>query len=157
VGEELVFDEQAHVKLLRAALGSSAVAKPAIHLDALGDGFFSFNSFLIVARDLEDTGMSAYTGAAPLITSNAYLAVAAQILATEANHSGGIRMLSAINEIATTALDSLDVLPRPSGDQYFNISVPNALGTARTTDQVLAIVYGNNTKGTSKGASTQPA
>ena len=57
--------EIAHVVLLREALGSAAAKKPAINLDALGYGFSSVNSFLKLARQFEDVGVSAYLGAAP--------------------------------------------------------------------------------------------
>src|SRR6202790_3727640 len=50
VAEELAFDEQHHVQLLRTALGSAAVAKPAINLDALGIGFDNFKQFLEIGR-----------------------------------------------------------------------------------------------------------
>jgi Ferritin-like domain len=43
IGEE----ERAHVNLLRSALGSSAVAKPNINLNALGIGFGSETEFLL--------------------------------------------------------------------------------------------------------------
>jgi hypothetical protein len=151
LAEELCFDELAHVNLIHGALGSLAVTKPAINLDALGIGFGSYKEFLTLARAFEDVGLSAYDGAAPLITSKAYLAVAAEIALTEANHSGAIRLMVAINGIATSPVDSIDVVPPPSGSQYFNVSLPNALAATRTTSQVLAIVYGNSTPGTTAG------
>src|ERR1700733_5547699 len=58
-----------HVVYLRAALGSNAVKKPAINLDALGYGFSSVDSWLKLARQFEDVGVSAYLGAAPLISN----------------------------------------------------------------------------------------
>jgi hypothetical protein len=149
--EELCFDELAHVNLIHGALGKLAVTKPAINLDALGIGFGNYAEFLTLARAFEDTGLSAYDGAAPLITSKAYLAVAAQIALTEANHSGSIRLMVALNNIPVSPLDSIDVVPPPSGAQYFNVSLPNALAATRTPSQVLAIVYGNSAKGTSSG------
>ncbi|MGH9412640.1 MAG: ferritin-like domain-containing protein, partial [Terriglobales bacterium] len=62
---QIASDEQAHVRLLRTALGTSAVAKPAINLGALGIGFGNQSQFLQLARAFEDTGVSAYGGAAP--------------------------------------------------------------------------------------------
>lgn len=139
VALELAYDEQAHVKLLRSVLGSAAVAKPAINLNALGIGFASDSQFLVLARAFEDTGVSAYGGAAPLISSKQYLATAAQILATEALHSGNIREQIAIRGISVPALDGLDVLPPPAGSQFFTVD-SNALAIVRTPQQVAAIV-----------------
>ena len=73
-------DETDHVVYLRKALGSSAVQKPAINLDALGFGFGSVAEFLTLAAIFEDVGVSAYLGAAPLIQSKTYLDAAARIL-----------------------------------------------------------------------------
>ena len=120
VALEIAYDEQQHVKLLRSALGSYAVAKPAINLDALGIGFANFRQFLKLSRAFEDTGVSAYAGAAPLISSKAYLGVAAQILATEAYHSGNVRLMISENDVETTKTDSEDVLPPPSGKTVFH-------------------------------------
>jgi len=144
IAEELAYDEQQHVLLLRAALGSAAVAKPAISLDALGIGFANFREYLQLARAFEDVGVSAYAGAAPLISSKEYLQVAAQILATEALHSGNIRKQVQGHFIPTTPLDNLDVLPPPSGKQWFTVN-SQALAIIRTTSQVLKIVYGGGT------------
>ena len=150
VALEIANNEQRHVQLLRSALGSYAVAKPAINLDALGIGFANFRQFLKLSRAFEDTGVSAYAGAAPLISSKAYLGVAAQILATEAYHAGNIRVMISENDVETTKTDSEDVLPPPSGKQYFTTD-SNGLALTRTTGQVLAIVYGNSTTGTTAG------
>ncbi|AXC13458.1 Dessication-associated protein [Acidisarcina polymorpha] len=152
IATELYENEVAHVKLLRSALSTSGIAKPAINLGALGIGFANVAQFITLARAFEDTGLSAYNGAVPLITSKAYLATAAQIALTESNHSGLLRYLCALTDVKVPALDSLDVVPPPAGFRYFNVSLPNALATTRTTDQVLAIIYGNSAKGTSKGA-----
>ena len=147
---EIAYDEVQHVLFLRSALGSDAVAKPAINLDALGIGFANFRSFLQLARAFEDTGVSAYGGAAPLITTNAYLAAAVRIGLTEALHSANLRLLVAENNVQTSPLDSLDILPPPSGKQYFEVNL-QALTVVRTTSQVLAIVYHNDTPGTAMG------
>ena len=68
VARDIANEEQMHVKLLRTALGSAAVAKPAINLAALGIGFANVTEFLTLARAFEDVGVTAYNGAAPLIS-----------------------------------------------------------------------------------------
>jgi hypothetical protein len=127
-----------HVLLLRKALGSAAAKKPAINLDALGYGYSSVSSFLKLARQFEDVGVSAYLGAAPLISSSAYLAAAAAILSTEAQHSGAIRIACIWNGVSSPAVDSLDVPPTDSHPFDVNSS---ALSIPRTPAQVLNIVY----------------
>ncbi len=127
-----------HVQYLRAALGSAAVKKPAINLDALGYGFSSVDSFLKLSRQFEDVGVSAYLGAAPLIKSKIYLAAAAAILATEAQHSGSIRTACIMSDVTSPAVDSLDVPPTTSTPYDVD---KNALSIPRTPSQVLNIVY----------------
>jgi hypothetical protein len=138
---EIAQDELHHVEFLRAALGASAVAKPAINLAALGS-VTTQAGFLALARAFEDVGVSAYGGAAPLIASKAYLQAAAQILATEAYHAGNIRLQVAQQSVATTAVDGSDILPPPSGSSYFAVDSTNSLSVIRTPRQVLNIVYG---------------
>ena len=127
-----------HVTYLRAALGSNAVKKPAINLNALGYGFSSVDNWLKLARQFEDVGVSAYLGAAPLISSKTYLAAAGAILSTEAFHSGAIRLGCIMNAVTSPAVDSLDV--PPTSTNVFDID-KNALAISRTTSQVLNIVY----------------
>ena len=135
----LRYTEQQHVIYLRKALGAAAVKKPAINLDALGYGFANVNDFLKLARQFEDVGVSAYLGAAPLIKSKAYLAAAGAILATEAQHSGSIRVECIQDGVVSPAVDSLDVPPTPQTPYAID---SNALSISRTTSQVLNIVYG---------------
>jgi hypothetical protein len=143
IASALRTDEVAHVQYLRAALGSGAVKKPAINLAALGYGFANVNSWLELARQFEDVGISAYLGAAPLISSSTYLAAAAAILATEAQHSGSIR-LSCINAgVNSPAVDSMDVPPTTPMPYDVN---SNALSIPRTPSQVLNIVYAGGTQ-----------
>lgn len=148
IATELMADEQAHVTLLRGALGSYAVAEPSINLSALGS-FTTLPVFLTLARAFEDTGVSAYGGAAPLISSKAYLQVAAQILGTEALHAGNLRLLIAENNISVSPTDSLDVVPPPAGTHYFTTTAPanGALAVIRTTAEVLNIVYAGKAGG----------
>src|SRR6202167_1625447 len=131
-----------HVKYLRSALGSAAVKKPAINLNALGYGYSSVDSWLKLARQFEDVGVSAYLGAAPDITSSTYLAAAAAILGTEAQHSGSIRLACIMNGVDSPAVDSLDVPPVTKMPYDVN---SNALCIPRTPAQVLKIVYGGGT------------
>jgi hypothetical protein len=151
VVQEITFDEQQHVMLLRSALGSAAIAKPAINLDALGTGFEGFLHFIALARAFEDVGVSAYGGAAPLISSKDILATAARIALTEAYHAGSLRTLAAANKDPYLfPVDSQDILPPPAGKQYFTVN-GQALSIVRTPGQVLAIVYHNTTSGASAG------
>ncbi len=152
IAEELAYHEIAHTKLLRGALGNSVIAKPAINLGALGIGYANLGQWITLARAFEDTGMSAYNGAASLITSTEYLATAAAIALTEANHSGILRYLCALLYVFVPKLDSMDILPPPAGTSYANVTMPYALAVSRTTSQVLSIVYGNSTAGTTSGA-----
>lgn len=138
-------DEIAHVVYLRKALGSAAVKKPAIDLDALGYGYSSVSSWLKLARQFEDVGVSAYLGAAPLISNKDYLAAAGAILAVEAFHSGAIRLGCIMTGVTSPAVDSQDV-PPTTKKPFDNDS--NSLAIPRTTSQVLNIVYaGGRTSG----------
>ena len=154
---EIYLDEVAHVQYLRTALGSAAVAEPSIDLSAGGTfNFATVNAFLTLSRAFEDTGVSAYAGAATLLSGN-NLQAAAQILGTEAYHASNIRLLLIQAAVTVPALDSQDVPPAdtpsatgtPTG--HFFATGANALAIKRTPSQVLAIVYGNATTGTNKG------
>jgi hypothetical protein len=83
-------------------------------------------------------GVSAYLGAAPLITSSAYLAAAGAILSTEAQHSGAVRLGCVMTGVASPAVDSKDV--PPTAKTPFDLD-KNGLSISRTTSQVLNIVY----------------
>ena len=131
-------DEVQHVLYLRAALGAGAAKKPAINLNALGYGFANVNDWLKLARQFEDVGVSAYLGAAPLIQSKAYLAAAAAIYGTEAQHSGSIRYNCITRGVVSPAVDGKDIPPSPSHPYFVDM---NALSIPRTVSQVLNIVY----------------
>ena len=142
---EIAADERTHVTLLQntiVSLGGTPIAKPAINLNALGFGFGTANEFLSLARIFEDIGVTAYGGAAPLLTSKTVLGYAARILATEAYHAGNIRLQIAQNNIATSALDGADHIPPPSGKEYFPLDA-NAITEVRSPGQVLFLAYGS--------------
>jgi hypothetical protein len=120
LARELADEETKHVAFLRAALiqaTGSAISQPAIDFTSsfptlgsaagLGSGFNPFTnnaSFLLGSYIFEDVGVTAYHGAAPLITDKIFLDRAAGILAVEAYHAGVIRgTLEAYQQIQATA------------------------------------------------------
>jgi hypothetical protein len=176
---EIAEDELNHVLFLRKALGSAAVARPAINLKesftaaarAAGlisstqtfDPFANENNFLLAAFIFEDVGVTAYKGAAPLIHNKTYLEAAAGILAVEAYHAGIVRttlyakgLFSAAEKISR-ARDSLDNNrddDRGIGTAKMGNLIPadkNAIAYSRTTGDVLNIVYLNPGKVTKGG------
>lgn len=151
--DQIGADERAHVTLLRTtltSLGITPIAKPAINLNALGTGFESQEAFIALARAFEDVGVSAYGGAAPLLTNKTILAAAARILAAEAEHTGNLRLHAGLYQAKTMALDAVDIVPPPSGTQYISVD-SNGLSAVRTPGQVLFIAYGGKANATSGG------
>jgi hypothetical protein len=155
--EDIMDDEVAHVLTLRAALtanGVQPIAKPAINLDALaaaGASLMNQQTFLVLARAFEDIGVSAYNGGVTLLAGSPYLMAAARILAAEGEHTGNIRLQVARLGIPTTPLDAADIVPPPSGDNFFSTSKANGLTAFRTPGQVLYLAYGFKANATSGG------
>lgn len=90
--------EVEHVRFLRAALGSQAVAKPTFDFTAGGafaDVFSNYATFRAVAQAFEDTGVRAYKGQAPLLLgSRPILRAALTIHSVEARHAAEVRRLN---------------------------------------------------------------
>jgi hypothetical protein len=86
----LAEDEQQHVEALTASikqLGGKPVAEPKFD--------FPYNDtagFLKLAQTFEDTGVSAYNGAAPSIESKEVLGAAGSIVQVEGRHAAAIRL-----------------------------------------------------------------
>lgn len=189
MAREIAGDEAAHVAFLRSQLGASAVAQPQLDLSVSASSAFSKaaqaaglvaaggvfdpyandQNFLLAAFIFEDVGVTAYKGAAPLISSKTYLEAAAGILAVEAYHAATIRTQLYTKGLATPSLitsvqaisdarDSLDgatdidqgitatSATLADGTTMVPVAhiVPtdnNAIAYSRTTGQVLNIVY----------------
>ena len=105
--------ERAHVAALKKALGSAAVAKPSFDFKGTTEDEAKFRQ---TAQVLEDTGVMAYAGQAPLIASNAVLGAALAIHTVEARHASWIRHLNGAQP------------------------APSAFGPSKTMDEVLAAV-----------------
>ena len=176
--EKIAADELAHVRLIRSVLGSAAVARPQIDLDTaftvlargaglIGaterfDAFANDVNFLFGAFVFEDVGVTAYSGAARLLSGDA-LDAAASILAVEAYHAGAIRTLLAninagdpVNRIAAlrarlSGADDERPLLTPTTGYNFVPTDANGLTYRRTPQQVLRIVYGTASAGVPRG------
>jgi len=86
----LARDERQHVEALAATvkkLGGKPVAEPRFDFSYSGT-----TGFLKLAQVFEDTGVSAYNGAAPMIKSKDVLAAAGGIVQVEARHAAAIRL-----------------------------------------------------------------
>jgi hypothetical protein len=96
-------DEQQHVEALAATvkkLGGKPVMSPKFKFDYSGT-----SGFLKLAQTFEDTGVSAYNGAGPMIKSKEVLAAAGGIVQVEARHAAAIRLQNK-EEPAPAAFDS---------------------------------------------------
>ena len=168
---EIAQNELDHVRFLRAALTTSAVAAPAIDLTASFNGlaslakigstfnpFDNYNDYLLGAFIFEDVGVTAYHGAAPLLKVKAYLTAAAEIHAVEAYHAASIR--SQIVQVGGTLLTNANavqtVRASVGGGKETTLSSTtivaadptNSIGFSRMPSEVLAIVYaGGSGKG----------
>ncbi len=104
LARELRDNETDHVDALTKAIssaGGNPVAAPGVDF---GDATKSETAFLKLAQTFEDTGVSAYNGAAPSISSPEILAAAGSIVQIEARHAALIRLANSV----TPAPDAFD-------------------------------------------------
>lgn len=92
LSREIGRNEQEHVDALRTAI-SEAGGEPVKEPRFKGLATRDERSFLKLAQTLEDTGVSAYNGAAPAIQDPKVLAAAGSIVQVEARHAAAIRSL----------------------------------------------------------------
>lgn len=85
--------EITHREYLYAVLASQGAAIPGLRVDFSTITFSDRMSVLQTAQALEDTGVSAYNGAAQLLQTGAFIAVAGKIVSVEARHAACIRDL----------------------------------------------------------------
>jgi len=176
---EIANDELLHVRFLRNALGSAAVSRPEIDLTnsfnaaamaaGIGSAFNPFASeddFVVGAFTFEDVGVTAYHGAAGLLTNTTNLGAAAGIMATEAYHAAEIRtLLAQLGGNYLTYANQISALRATAGGGNEvavagNAIVPadsNSIAFDRTTDQVLHIVYLSAAAGVVKSGGFFPA
>ena len=79
-----VIDENAHVRILKGALGTSAIKKPTFDFQGIPEDQSKFQQTAYV---LENTGVHAYLGQARNIYSPTYLTIAAGIATVEGRHA----------------------------------------------------------------------
>jgi len=114
--------EATHVEALRGALGSAAIVRPAFDFRGVTAAVEPFQTTAVI---LEDTGVAAYNGQGPEISSDAVLAAAGSIVSVEARHAAWIRRLT--------------FGPTYSGGRA-NYPAPAVLDTPLTRQQVLTAV-----------------
>jgi len=140
---EIAAEEQNHVQFLRSALGAAAVPMPSIDLSFFGplalaltpavasfNPYASFDAFLIGAFIFEDVGVTAYAGAAPLISAagvtSGFLNYAAGILAVEAYHAAYIRTALTARAISMGATS-------PTSSVYPYVGIANQVEALRAS------------------------
>jgi hypothetical protein len=97
VAREIGANEKEHVDSLLGAiddLGGKPAEVPSVDF---GSAVKSQSGFLKLAQTFEDTGVSAYNGAGPMLKSKELLGVAGSIVQVEARHAARIRLLNGAN------------------------------------------------------------
>ena len=101
--QEFGDQEAQHVAALTAAikqLGGTPVAQPTFAFPITDE-----KSFLTLASTIENLGVGAYNGAAPLIQSKAILAAAGGIVQVEARHAASIGLLTGQSVVPNGGFD----------------------------------------------------
>ena len=98
----------------------------------------------MLARIFEDIGVSAYAGAAHLLSTGIVIQTAAAFLPPKQSTLRTLRTQIARLNISSPKLDGADLVPPPSGPQtqYLSINTSNGLPAIRSVPQVLTLAYG---------------
>lgn len=110
--------EGAHVSIIQSTLVQMGVQPVQPCKYNFGDSFASATNMVKTATILEQVGVSAYLGAAPILSSPAVLAAAASIYSIEARHQSFIRTISG----SQAAPDVFDTPLSPQ--QVFTLAAP---------------------------------
>lgn len=95
--------EEAHVELLQSAIAQAGVQP--VQPCTYNFGFTDAAGMVATAAVLESVGISAYLGAAPLVSSGSILSTAASIVTVEARHQSFIRSASGV-AVSPSPLDT---------------------------------------------------
>ena len=138
---------------INTAFTAAATAAGLIKKGQTFNVYANEDNFLLGAFIFEDVGVTAYKGAAPLISNKTYLGAAAGILAVEAYHAANIRTASTTGAWPRARTPSPPRATAWTGpvrdDQGVTLNgqaniVPtdaNGLAFGRTPGQVLNVVY----------------
>jgi hypothetical protein len=152
---ETAIEEGKHVLFLQTALGSSTqVCQPALNIGTsfqmlavaantvttsvtippTFSPYASDNNFLVGAYIFEDVGVTAYHGAASLLTVSGNLSAAGGIMAVEAYHAGLIRTaINALDPTGTVGLQGYTTSISNLRSYLSNLASPTTLGTGTST------------------------
>jgi len=127
--EDLRDHEVAHRDWLNAAISSVAPDDviPSLTTNFESVDFSSRENVLAIAQALEDTGVSAYSGAGQLIENPDFLLQAGKIVSVEARHAAAIRSLIGDSNTSFAGDDIID---------------SNGLEMTRTPSEVIEIAQG---------------
>ncbi|KAF3760265.1 hypothetical protein M406DRAFT_343397 [Cryphonectria parasitica EP155] len=110
--------EAAHVEIIQSTLAQMGIQPVVPCQYNFGGAFASAQAMVQTAAILEQVGVSAYLGAAPIVSSPVVLGAAASIFSIEARHQSFIRTVSGI----ASAPDFFDTPLSPK--QVFSLAAP---------------------------------
>jgi len=144
-------EEAVHVATLTSVIGKGATK--ACKYDF---GFNTVDEFLAISSILEGVGVSAYLGAAPLISSKAYLAAAGAILTVEARHQAVISEFQGVDGVPGPFDTALDI------DQVWSLASPFITSCPKTNPKLPVVAFpqlnlvGSTTAGSSLQLNFKP-
>ncbi len=145
--------EQEHVVLLQSAI-AQAGTQP-VQPCTYNFGFTDAKSMVATAAVLENVGVSAYLGAAPLVSDGGILSTAGSILTVEGRHQTFVRLASQV----AAAPNSFDTPLSPKAvfslAAPFIASCPGGSNLAITAFPTLTMAAGANTQAIAAGSTLQ--